>query len=69
MSRIVEVTCAEWTADGLLRHVVYLGERGTSRLPRSSESGRNNAALSVQALYRASDPYTRQPPKYVVKLG
>ena len=25
---IAEVSYAEWTADGLLRHVVYLGERG-----------------------------------------
>jgi ATP-dependent DNA ligase len=24
---VVEVTYAEWTPDGLLRHVVYLGER------------------------------------------
>jgi ATP-dependent DNA ligase len=24
---VVEVSYAEWTADGLLRHVVYLGER------------------------------------------
>jgi bifunctional non-homologous end joining protein LigD len=24
---VVEVTFAEWTPDGLLRHVVYLGER------------------------------------------
>jgi ATP-dependent DNA ligase len=24
---VVEVSYAEWTPDGLLRHVVYLGER------------------------------------------
>ena len=24
---VVEVSYAEWTADGLLRHIVYLGER------------------------------------------
>jgi bifunctional non-homologous end joining protein LigD len=24
---VVEVSYVEWTADGLLRHVVYLGER------------------------------------------
>jgi bifunctional non-homologous end joining protein LigD len=24
---VVEVSYAEWTADGLLRHVAYLGER------------------------------------------
>jgi hypothetical protein len=24
---VVEVSDAEWTPDGLLRHVVYLGER------------------------------------------
>jgi ATP-dependent DNA ligase len=24
---VVEVSYAEWTVDGLLRHVVYLGER------------------------------------------
>ena len=25
---VVEVSYVEWTPDGLLRHVVYLGERG-----------------------------------------
>jgi ATP-dependent DNA ligase len=25
---VVEVSYAEWPPDGLLRHVVYLGERG-----------------------------------------
>jgi hypothetical protein len=29
---VVEVSYVEWTPDGLLRHVVYLGER-KDRLP------------------------------------
>jgi ATP-dependent DNA ligase len=28
---VVEVSYVEWTADGLLRHVVYLGERQDKR--------------------------------------
>jgi len=28
---VVEVSYAEWTPDGLLRHVVYLGEREDKR--------------------------------------
>jgi bifunctional non-homologous end joining protein LigD len=28
---IVEVSYVEWTPDGLLRHVIYLGERRTNR--------------------------------------
>ena len=34
---IVEVSYVEWTPDGLLRHVVYLGERALARRRQSDE--------------------------------
>ena len=38
---VVEASYAEWTPDGLLRHVVYLGER-EDKLARQVERDRPN---------------------------
>jgi bifunctional non-homologous end joining protein LigD len=41
---VVEVSFVEWTPDGLLRHVVYLGERedkSADEVRRDREAGLN----------------------------
>ena len=42
---VVEVSYAEWTPDGLLRHVVYLGERA-AKLASDVRRDRAIAGLS-----------------------
>jgi hypothetical protein len=42
---VVEVSYAEWTPDGLLRHVVYLGEREDKLATRCAAAYRMLASL------------------------
>jgi len=55
---VVEVSYAEWTPDGLLRHVVYLGEREDK--PASDVRRDPPPALSQIEAYRLQDPSGRR---------